>query len=169
MHIAVTVWGERISPVFDAARWLMLIESEGSTISAQQKKPCRPMELFRFLQQLEEAQIEILICGALCHEPAAFLETRGIQVFSFLTGEAMTVVDTLLAGGDLTVYSMPGCRRRMERCRQLHGTGISFPIAHRQQFGRVRFNTGLIKTSGATDTVDDPATVTHQTTDSNRQ
>jgi len=134
MHIAVTVWGERISPVFDAAQWLLFIESEGSEVSVQQKRPCRPVEIFRFLQMLEESQTEILICGALCHEPATFLENRGIRVFSFLTGEAMTVVEALLAGRDLTEYSMPGCRRRMERCRQLHSTTTSFSGMPRQRF-----------------------------------
>jgi predicted Fe-Mo cluster-binding NifX family protein len=136
MHIAVTVWGERISPVFDAAQWLLLIESDGGKICSQQKRPCRPVELFRFLQLLEEAQVEVLICGALCHEPAAFIESRGIRVFSFLTGEAMTVVDDMLGGRDLSVYTMPGCRRRMERCRQLHDTKNNLAGFPRQQYRR---------------------------------
>ena len=52
--IAVTVWGQRVSPVFDAAGTMLIAEIEGNVLinsTSLAFDPQRPRELLRLLQE----------------------------------------------------------------------------------------------------------------------
>ena len=111
MKIAITVWGNRISPVFDSAQTLLVAEIR------QAKVINRQIELFQaglfsnLIELLAELEVRVLICGALSDEPAAMLATSEIEVIPFITGEAETVLSLYVRGMDLTDFIMPGCPR----------------------------------------------------------
>jgi len=119
MTIAITIWETRISPVFDSARNLLVVETDGAEMTGK-KVVMFDSHLFdRFLMQLLELEVRVFICGALCEGPARILEAHGIEVISFLTGEAEEVLHWYLQGRDLERFSLPGClggmcRRRWE-------------------------------------------------------
>ncbi len=114
MKIAITVWGNRISPVFDSAQTLLVAEIR------QKKVVNRQIELFqagvfsRFIELLTELKIEVLICGALSDESAAMLAANEIEVIPFITGKAEVVLSLYVKGMDLADFTMPGCPRN--RC-----------------------------------------------------
>jgi predicted Fe-Mo cluster-binding NifX family protein len=114
MKIAITVWGNRISPVFDSAQTLLVADIR------QAKVINRQIELFQaglfsnLIELLAELEVRVLICGALSDEPAAMLAASEIEVIPFITGEAETVLSLYVRGMDLTDFIMPGCPRN--RC-----------------------------------------------------
>ncbi len=118
MRLAITVWNNRISPVFDTARELVLAElgTESfhiETIIAIESDPFTALFLLR-----EEKAIDLLLCGALCQRGEERLRAAGVEVLPFLAGELDDVLRHLVSGGDPGVFALPGCRRHCCRRRQ---------------------------------------------------
>jgi predicted Fe-Mo cluster-binding NifX family protein len=130
MKIAVTIWETRISPVFDSARNLILVESDGAEIVDRKTLLVDARQFNSFLKLLIELEVKVLICGALCEGPARILDAHGIEVIPFLTGEAEQVVERYLQGHDLTVFSLPGCR--WCACRGRRGTRNNLNRSHKE-------------------------------------
>lgn len=128
MRIAIPQWQGRVSPVFDVAGVLLLIDIEdGLEIRREERRllgtnpPARVAELLRF-------GAGILICGAISAPLQAGLIAAGMQVIGFACG---TVDDVLAAclNGTLArrAFVMPGCqrwRRREEENRMPEGFGM---------------------------------------------
>ena len=110
MRVAMTVWGDRISPVLDSARTLLIAEIAGGQVVD------RPLELFAagFLPQLMEIirlqAVEVLICGAVSLELANCIETCNVELIPFLAGDAEQILETFARGQSIAVFAMPGCR-----------------------------------------------------------
>ncbi len=111
MKIAMTVWGNRISPVFESARTLLVAEIHQTEIVNRQLETFKAGLFSRFTDLLLEFKIEVLICGALSLEPAILLDTSGVKVIPFMTGEAELVLSLYAKGKDLADFTMPGCPR----------------------------------------------------------
>ncbi len=127
MQVAVTVWEGRISPVFDAARTLLVVELVEAEVAGRRLWPIPVAAMHTFLRLLAELRVEVLICGALCEGQARMLESRGVEVLSFLTGDVDQVLGSFAAGADLTAYVMPGCRRG--RCRRMPARTRGWKVA----------------------------------------
>lgn len=107
--VGVTVWGRRVSPVFDAARTLLIVElSGGNPVKSWQFQlpPGRTGEVIRLLR---ECGVSTLICGAISAEPARILEEGGIDLIPFITGKTEQVLAWYGGGGSIAGYQMPGC------------------------------------------------------------
>ena len=111
MKIAITVWGNRISPVFDSAQTLLVAEILRSEVINRQIELFQAGLFSRFIELLAELEVEVLICGALSDEPAAMLAASDIEVIPFITGEAEAVLSLYVKGMDLIDFVMPGCPR----------------------------------------------------------
>ena len=125
MHVAVTVWGRRISPVIDAARTLLVAEIQKGCIVEHSVLALQSGRLDRLIQLLREREIKTLLCGALCENTATALKDHGIEVVSFLSGDAHAALEMWISGQDLNELSMPGCR--WGRCRfgrNIHGSRL---------------------------------------------
>ncbi len=109
MKIAITIWGNRVSPVFDAARTLMIAEiAKGRIIEKTYTRfsPASPIEL---IQTLDRKQIQVLVCGAISSGQTKALSDAGIHLISFVTGNAVSVLDHVAAGQTLEAeFIMPG-------------------------------------------------------------
>jgi predicted Fe-Mo cluster-binding NifX family protein len=107
--VGVTVWGRRISPVFDAARTLQIVELNGGKpvdFRQVQLTPGRTDEVIRLLR---ECGAKTLICGAISAEPARKIEEGNIRLISFITGKTEQVLAWYGGGGLIGGYQMPGC------------------------------------------------------------
>lgn len=110
MKIAITVWGNRISPVFDAASALLLVDL------TEREAPGRDLRLFQpgrqdsFIALLQENDVGLLICGAICEAAVHRVEAAGVEVIPFLAGEVDPLIEGYLKGQDFTAFTMPGCR-----------------------------------------------------------
>ena len=110
MKIAITVWGNRISPVFDAASTLLLLDVDGNDVVDREVRVFQPNRYESFLALLKEKGIELLICGAMCETAVRRVEASGVEVASFLAGEVEALIEGYLKEGDFSEFSMPGCR-----------------------------------------------------------
>ena len=130
MKIAITIWETRISPVFDSARNLLLVEADGAEIVDRKIMSFEARQFNRFLVLMMELEVKVLVCGALCEGPSKILEAHGIEVLSFLTGEAEQVLERYLQGRDLAVFSLPGCRWGV--CRRRRGNRNKNNRSHKE-------------------------------------
>jgi predicted Fe-Mo cluster-binding NifX family protein len=112
--IAVTVWGERISPVFDAARTLLIVEIVDQEVRYGIRLNFVPERVAELVRILQSQQVTLLICGAVSAQPAAMLEAGGIELVSFVAGEVGHVLAGCVRGGAwASEFRMPGCGRRL--------------------------------------------------------
>lgn len=119
MKAAFTNWKNRIAPVFDVAREVVLVEADqdrkiGSTLV---KLP--EGALPRKVQQLREYDVMLLVCGAISRTALELVKAENIEVFSFVAGNTDHVIDAWLQGClEQKDFAMPGCiNRRQRRCR----------------------------------------------------
>jgi predicted Fe-Mo cluster-binding NifX family protein len=110
MKVAVTVWEDRISPVFDASRRLLIAEIENDQVTDRSHvffDPGRPANLAKTLAMLD---VPVLICGAVSQAPATSILAGGIKLIPFITGEVDRVLQLYAKGSPLApTYVMPGC------------------------------------------------------------
>ncbi len=119
VKVALTVWEERISPVFDFARMLLVVEIEGREVVGRRYEPFGFDRVLRRVAMLSDLDVEVLICGAVSEPVANMIEARGIRLVPFVTGSVDQVLDAylknILAAPD---FRMPGCGGRRRRRRR---------------------------------------------------
>lgn len=123
MRVAIPVWEDRISPVFDAARTFLVADIEDGRVAGRRLLLCGASRQGEVVRLLLEAEVQVVICGAISREPARLIEERGIRLIPFIAGMAEHVLNRYVCGYSITTYQMPGCcgngRRRTSRCRRL--------------------------------------------------
>jgi len=116
MKMALTVWGNRISPVFDAAHMLLVVEIENTEIINKRYEPFYPELPTRLAVRLAEMNVVVLICGAISEMPANIIETNGIKLIPFITGDAHEVIDAYVKDVPfMPTFLMPGCSHKRHR------------------------------------------------------
>ena len=113
MKIAVPIWNQRVAPVFDVAREVLLVEmpSEGEQ-NGRRETLTGELPVQKALR-LVELGVDILICGAISRPVLAMVAGYGIRVVPHVVGQAREVIQAWSQGrleGD--PYQMPGCCRR---------------------------------------------------------
>jgi predicted Fe-Mo cluster-binding NifX family protein len=113
MRIAIPEWQGRVSPVFDVAVNLLLIDVEsGQEMRREERRLLGTDPLARVCEFLSFG-VGTLICGAISAPVEARLVASGVRVVGFTCG---TVDDVLAAylRGELAnrLFIMPGCKRR---------------------------------------------------------
>ncbi len=98
MNVAITVWGNRISPVFDSAQTLLIAEICEDKVVDRKLKLFQATMFDRCLRLLKELNVRVLICGALCEGPVRMLESHDIEVIAFITGEAEEILECYRPG-----------------------------------------------------------------------
>lgn len=119
VKVGLTVWGSRISPVFDSARTVLVAEIENGTVVGKSYGTLGPELPYARASRLAGLGINVLICGAISIEYARTIEVYKIQVIPFITGEVQQVLDAYLRGMLIAgSFQMPGCgMRRRKRFR----------------------------------------------------
>lgn len=119
MKIAITIWGNRISPVFDAAHTLLVARIKDRTISKKEYTSFDPQSPQDLIKILTNNQISTLICGAISTKPADFIVENDIKLISFVTGNAL---DFLASFANRQIiekkHMMPGCSIHACHCKK---------------------------------------------------
>jgi predicted Fe-Mo cluster-binding NifX family protein len=131
MKVALTVWGNRISPVFDSANLLLIAEIENATILKRGYERLNPELPVYFINTMSQLGITTLICGAISQIPANIIEDAGIKLIPFISGDAETILAHFSKNMPITPkFLMPGCGkmqhghgRKKECLRQLKEEG----------------------------------------------
>ena len=110
MKIAVPVWQNNVSSVFDFANKLLLVELENGleigrneVVFAEQSSPERAAKL-------RQLGVNVLICGAISRPLAYMLSSSGIDLLPFVTGSIEQILTAYKTGNlSLPQYALPGC------------------------------------------------------------
>lgn len=123
MKVALATWNGRISPVFDVARQVLMIDVEDGRVIARHEKTLPGTDPQAQAGRLAALGPQTLICGAISAPMAALLATSKIRVIPFTAGDVERVLGAWLLGTlpnpDL---SMPGCCGQRRRCH-IRGAG----------------------------------------------
>jgi predicted Fe-Mo cluster-binding NifX family protein len=124
MIIGLTTWGQRISPVFDSAQNLMLVNAQGSKITSRRYEKIKLSIPLLLSEKLKAFKIEVLICGAISKELADIIESVSIHCIPFITGNAEIVLNAYIKGEILTSkFIMPGCGKSRNTSGRGNGQG----------------------------------------------
>jgi len=113
MRVALTVWENRISPLFDSARSLFIVEVENGKVLRKYYEPFNSDVPFSKPAKLSDLGVQVLVCGAVSESLANMVEAQGIRTVPFVAGEVNRVLDAYLKGilSDPD-FRMPGWEKR---------------------------------------------------------
>jgi predicted Fe-Mo cluster-binding NifX family protein len=111
MKAAFATWENRIAPLFDAARYVHIVQIDCGRIASQRCERLRSDTPARKVMHMAELGVDMLICGAISKPVHAILSAQGIRVISFVSGDLHEIIQAWIAGkiGDNS-FAMPGQR-----------------------------------------------------------
>jgi len=98
MKVAMAHWQDRISPVFDVADHLLLLDVEGRREIDRKSLSLAGRSPFERVKELSELGVNVLLCGAISLTLEKALIGAGIRVVGFLGGELENVIQAFLEG-----------------------------------------------------------------------
>jgi len=124
MKVAIPHWQGRVSPVFDVARNLLLVEVQNGGEVRREDTALPPTKPLARANQISQLGTNVLICGAISWPLEAALGSAGVQVIAQTCGPVEEVLAAFLKGQLMDrAFLMPGCRGRRGRFRARHGGG----------------------------------------------
>ena len=133
MRIAIPVWEGKVSPVFDTALRLLVVEAEDQGEISRFEIYLDEQDLSRRCFRMQGMEVDILICGAISRPFSRMLTASGIEVIREISGHAEEVLQAYLKGNLFhPKFLMPGCKRNhfeqgygalsgMKSCKQWKG------------------------------------------------
>jgi len=110
MKVALTVWENRISPLFDCARTLLIVDIADQTEPGRYFEPFHCESPSSRAAKLSDLKVQVLICGAVSDIFANMIEAHGIRIIPFVAGDVDEVIDAYLRGAIFSSkFQMPGC------------------------------------------------------------
>ncbi|MFA6009097.1 MAG: NifB/NifX family molybdenum-iron cluster-binding protein [Desulfobacteraceae bacterium] len=128
--VALTVWENRISPVFDVAHDLMIVRIDNGKVADKRYVSFDPDRLSTLIATLEDQKVECLICGAISEMPARMIVDSGIHLIPFISGNLNQVLGYFAKGEPIVpFFLMPGCGcPRRATCGEHHRRRTNRPI-----------------------------------------
>jgi len=124
MRIAIPQWQGRISPVFDVAGSLLLIDIENGLEIRREERRFPGTNPSARVTEFLSFRAGILICGAISAPLQSRLIAVGVQVFGFACGMIDDVLGAYLNGRLRSrAFVMPGCQRWCRRGGALYCSG----------------------------------------------
>jgi predicted Fe-Mo cluster-binding NifX family protein len=122
MKVAIPHWRGRVSPVFDVAGSLLLVDIANGQEQDRQHVRLNTHGLQARGRSLAELGADVLICGAISWPLEMALSAAGVEVIPQTCGDVEDVLAAFLNGRlDENAFLMPGCcgrRRRFRRRRR---------------------------------------------------
>jgi len=130
MKVAIPTWEDRISPVFDVARDILVFDIEDGTEVGRREAVIEETALAARAKRMVGMGFDVLICGAISQPLERMLVSGGVSVVPHCCGPVEDVLRAFMSG-QLTkkMFLMPGCRGQCRRFRR------------RRRGGRERFRT----------------------------
>ena len=110
MKIAIPIYNDSVSNVFDFATRLLLVEIENGKEVNRSEVALESQLLPQRTSQLKNLEVDVLVCGAISRVLANMVATSGIQVLPYITGRVDDVLQAYFTGQLVKPeFSMPGC------------------------------------------------------------
>jgi len=98
MRIAVPDWKGRVSPVFDVARQVLVVDTDDGREVRRTAQSMAQTPLPLKADDLARQGVHVLLCGGISAPLLRMLEARGIQVIPGISGDVDQVLEGYLAG-----------------------------------------------------------------------
>ena len=126
MRIAIATWQSRVSPVFDTAGQLLILDVENGREVYRTERSILELSLQERVNRLVELDIDVLLCGAISRTLANTVAASGIRVIPWLKGDVDRMLCLYLSGKPIdSRFLMPGFGRRRRRFRGPHGKDMT--------------------------------------------
>lgn len=117
-QVALTIWGSRISPVYESASHIRLVQINDMHTARMNDMPLPP-DPIRRIEMFREHGVRVLICGAISGLQASIIRACEIRLLPFVTGEVNEVLTAYTHGKlDSVQFTMPGCFGRQRHRRR---------------------------------------------------
>ena len=117
MRIAVPIWEDKISPVFDTALKLLVVEIKDMREKSRFVYHIDESDLSQKCHRIRKLNLDTLICGAVSQVFLQMLLASGLDVIQEISGPAEDVLKAYLKGNIFqSRFLMPGCKRGLLRC-----------------------------------------------------
>jgi len=111
MRIAVPIWNDKISPVFDTASRLLIINTKNLSEVERFETYLGEQDISKRCLLIHALKLNVLICGAISRPFSMLLMSAGIKIISGISGLAEDVLNAYLHGSlSNSKYLMPGCK-----------------------------------------------------------
>ncbi|HOY57910.1 MAG TPA: NifB/NifX family molybdenum-iron cluster-binding protein [Verrucomicrobiota bacterium] len=125
MTVAIPVWQERVSPVFDAASRLLVVRRHRGRTVERKEFVLTAMPAEALARSVTELGVDVLLCAAISETLRTALERAGVAVETHLCGQVDALIEAFHAGHwRRSEFRMPGCwdphgplRLRRSGCR----------------------------------------------------
>jgi predicted Fe-Mo cluster-binding NifX family protein len=117
MRLAIPTRNDRVSPVFDSAGQVLLVDLDGGEERARCIAPLPADPLPARVTRLQELGVAVLICGGVSRPLRQLIEANGIRVYPWIAGPTDEVLKAYRQGRlHDAQWLMPGCSdpERME-------------------------------------------------------
>ncbi len=110
MKIAVPIYNDSVSNVFDFAHRLLLVDIENGKETERSEVKLEGLSLPQRAYKLKTLDVDVLVCGAVSRVLANMVITSGIHVLPYITGSIDDVLKAYLTGQLVKPeFTMPGC------------------------------------------------------------
>ena len=116
MKAAFVYWDNRIAPVFDVARKILIVEADAGHIVTETQDTLPDNHPVQKALRLAELGVDTLVCGAISRALRDMVSAYGIRVIPFVAGGLPEIVGAWRGRalrGD--AFAMPGCCRQGPR------------------------------------------------------
>jgi predicted Fe-Mo cluster-binding NifX family protein len=121
VKVAIPTWSGRVSPVFDVAKRLLVVELKGDGEVSREEAPIEETQVGARARRVAQLGVNVLICGAISMPLEVTLVSAGVRVIPFMCGTVGEILQAF-ASGRFTdeMFLMPGCCGRRRRFRGRH-------------------------------------------------
>jgi predicted Fe-Mo cluster-binding NifX family protein len=113
MKVAIPLWQGRVSPVFDEANRILIIDISNGRVQYRQEESLLSHNPFERAQALPKFGVDLLICGMISQMQQTALDSAGIRIIPHICGPMEEVIAAFLDGRiENGAMLMPGCGRK---------------------------------------------------------
>ena len=134
MNVAIPLFGTRVSPRFDCAQAVLMVEATGGECRNRREIASADLAPHERINRLLELGIDTVVCGGIDRWSAESLQSAGVKIYAFITGEADDALNGLIDGSladgnrnEPLFSDAPGCQGAGRRGRRQNRGGGQCP------------------------------------------
>jgi predicted Fe-Mo cluster-binding NifX family protein len=119
MRVAIPMWEGRVSPVFDEASRILLVDVSQNQEQHRKEEYLPDQNPFERARLLPKLGVDLLVCGMISQTQQAAISAAGIRIIHCICGSMEEVVAALLEGRvECSELRMPGCGGSKRKIRK---------------------------------------------------
>lgn len=113
MRIAISTWENKVSPVFDTATKLLIVEMENKKENDRFEVHLLSQDIAKRCAFIRRLEINVLICGAVSNLISNMLLASGIKIILGISGPVEDILEAYIQGDLIqSRFLMPGFEQR---------------------------------------------------------